>query len=293
MKTYIGWVHGLCPWKEHGWASKLHGLCVNYYEFKKHPKSFEKIQQHGIRSFLDFDGEILLDSGAYPAWKSGVLPSVKELRVFYEMVEKTEPDIVKVNLDVIGDGCSEKLSLDNYLYLRDCGLDVLPVIHVGESIHGYPNSEWLGIGGAVPIIRTMSGKRRFLQYVKSLYRERKCKLHIFGVAGPTMIPALRMLGVRSGDWMGWRISASMGSVQLPTRQVHITSRPADKWSKKIRDSEISEFINPSPFSLEDLRQGFVARALFNLWICQKCAQGRFQVKNKWTKMAIEILNASS
>ncbi|MFQ5978204.1 MAG: hypothetical protein ACE5OZ_08750 [Candidatus Heimdallarchaeota archaeon] len=288
MKTYIGWVHGLRPWKEHSWAAQLQGLCVNYYEFKKRPKALQQIQRDGISSYLEFDGEILLDSGAYPAWKSGIFLSVDELAGFYELIEKTEPEILKVNLDVLEDGASGKRSWQNYCYLRDRGLTVLPVIHVGEPIHGYPDADWLGIGGAVPVIRTLSGKRRFLQFIMALKKERKCKLHIFGVAGPTMIPALEALGVDSGDWMGWRISASMGSVQLPTRQVHITDRPADKWSKNIRTSEINEFIEPSPFSIKDLKTNFVARALFNLWICQECAQGRFSVSNRWTNMLADI-----
>jgi queuine/archaeosine tRNA-ribosyltransferase len=293
MKTYIGWVHGLRPWKEHNWASDLQGLCVNYYEFKKRPKALEMIHSDGIRSYLDFKGEILLDSGAYPAWKSGVSLSVVELAHFYKMIETYEPDISKVNLDVLGDGASEERSWKNYCYLRDQGLVVLPVIHVDESVHGYPDSTWIGIGGAVPVIRTLSGKRRFLQFVMSLKKERRCKVHIFGVAGPTMIPALRTLGVDSGDWMGWRISASMGSIQLPTRQVHITTRTADKWSKNIRENEITEFIDPSPFSLRDLKADFATRALFNLWIYQECARGRFSISNKWTNMASEIIAATS
>lgn len=288
MKTYIGWVHGLRPWEEHSWASELQGLCVNYYEFKKRPKALQQIQRDGIRSYLDFSGEILLDSGAYPAWKSGASLSVEELAQFYKVIEMTEPDILKVNLDVLGDGSGEERSKQNYLYLKGRGLTVLPVIHVGESISGYLGSDWLGIGGAVPIIRTLSGKRRFLEFTSMLKKKRKCKIHIFGVAGPTMIPALQELGVDSGDWMGWRISASMGSIQLPTRQVHITSRTANKWSKKIREMEIDEFIEPSPFSMKDLKASFVARALFNLWICQECARGRFSVSNKWTQMAFEI-----
>ncbi len=289
MRTYIGWVHGLCPWKEYNWAFTLQGLCVNYFELRKHPKTLKHILKNGIRPYLEFEAEILLDSGAYPAWKSSASLSVEEVADFYKKIEEKEPDILKVNLDVIDQDNGEQLSLKNYQYLKQCGLTVLPVIHIGESVESYPESSWLGVGGAVPVIRTIRGKRHFLEFINSIKRKRNCKIHIFGVAGPTMIPALEILGVDSGDWMGWRISASMGSVQLPTRQVHITSRDANKWSKKIREAEIEEYIQPSPFTLKELKQSFVARALFNLWICQECAHGTFSITNNWTKMAQEVL----
>ena len=195
-----------------------------------------------------------------------------------EVLEKDE-NTVLVSLDVIDD---EPQTHANYEFFVNAGINVLPVVHF-PHLSEY-NGEYTGLGGMVPVVRTNKGKLAAFRYIKDNIAAKQNCVHVFGL-GSTLLPVLKRLGVFSCDWIGWRISASIGAIQI-TRQCHISGRKANKWGKGIKQEEIERFIKPSPWKLKELSGSFVARAAFNLWFAEQMTRGYWgDIENRWVKLA--------
>lgn len=100
--------------------------------------------------------KVMLDSGAYSAWRKK-----KEIDIdkYIEFVKTNRDKFeVCVNLDVIGDG---RASYENWMYIRRQGLDTMPVFHVGTDekwLEKYMRKcDYIGIGA----IANLSAERRF------------------------------------------------------------------------------------------------------------------------------------
>ncbi|MFX1512274.1 MAG: hypothetical protein ACFFCQ_06780 [Promethearchaeota archaeon] len=271
----------LKPWEL---SEEVTAVCVNYHDIKKHKRILSQIFKAGVRETMQIPPDIalMIDSGAYPAFKSKVIIKREELLKFYQNISKKDENVVLVNLDVIDD---EVQTRANYEYFYTAGLeDVLPVVHFPhESVY---DDKYTGLGGLVPVVRTNKGKIEAFSYIAEKIRYFKNHIHVFGL-GSTLIPVLNRLGVYSCDWIGWRISASIGAIQI-TRQCHISGRKANKWGKGIKNEEIEKFIDPSPWNLKELTTSFVARAAFNLWFAEQMTRNYWgNVENRWIRLAEE------
>jgi hypothetical protein len=83
--------------------------------------------------------DLIMDSGAFSAWKLGKPINLKEYTNF--LLENQEWIKHGVALDVINPGRPEEAAQQgwaNYKYMRKQGLKPIPVVHVGENL------DWLG-----------------------------------------------------------------------------------------------------------------------------------------------------
>lgn len=100
--------------------------------------------------------KVMLDSGAYSAWRKKTTIDIDQYIDFV----KRHSDVfeVCVNLDVIGDG---RKSYENWIYLRKAGVNAMPVFHIGTDegwLHKYMRKcDYVGIGA----IANLSASRRF------------------------------------------------------------------------------------------------------------------------------------
>ncbi len=279
MQLFIGYIcSSLKPWQL---SEEVDAVCVNFHDIKKHKRVLTRTFEVGVREAMQIPSDIylMIDSGAFPAYKSKAVIKREDLLKFYRKILEKEDNVILVNLDVIDD---EPQSYENFEYFMNAGIDVLPVVHFPHKSEY--NYYYTGLGGLVPIVRTNKGKIAAFHYIKESFASLNSHIHVFGM-GSTLLPVLQRLGVHSCDWIGWRISASIGAIQI-TRQCHISGRKANKWGKGILQEEVEKFIKPSPWTLKELSTSFVARAAFNLWFAEQMTRGYWgEIENRWVQLA--------
>ena len=75
------------------------------------------------------DFELIIDSGAFTAWNTGINISLDNYCKFLDSISSLEP-FHAVQLDVVG---NPDETYKNYLNMRDRGYDVMPVFTRGSS----------------------------------------------------------------------------------------------------------------------------------------------------------------
>lgn len=154
--------------------------------------------------------KVMLDSGAYSAWrKKKVIDIDKYIQFVKTNRDKFE---VCVNLDVIGDG---RASYENWMYLRRNGLDTMPVFHVGTDekwLEKYMRkSEYIGIGA----IANLSAERRFhgLDHVwKKFLTDWGGKVHGMGLTDTQWLQRFPWYSV---DSISPVLQAAYGGIYVP------------------------------------------------------------------------------
>ena len=97
-----------------------------------------------LEAFLNFKTRYyyrnwMMDSGAYSAWNSGSKINIDSYIRTCQLLLKRDSTLVEIiALDVINDGkvskeVTAKQSLKNALYMKEEGLEVIPVFHFGED----------------------------------------------------------------------------------------------------------------------------------------------------------------
>jgi hypothetical protein len=189
----------------------------------------EKIRRKKKSSLDKPAVNLMLDSGAYSAWKSG---NPIDLEQYAEYLEKTGLLVqCYVNLDVIpgerGDKHpssaeveeSAKRGWQNYLCLKKMGLHPIPVFHRGERMYWLEKMlgegvTYLGLGGIA--FGSFGMRLRWLEEVFAfLCGDRgwpPVKLHGFGVASPELMTRFPWYSV---DTTSWRTPALYGKVYVP------------------------------------------------------------------------------
>lgn len=143
--------------------------------------------------YREYDIEIMADSGAFSAWKSGV-----EIKLEDYMTWLKKHDIKQYfNLDVVSDPIQTTI---NQLKMEQAGYKPIPVFHYGENwrmlryyVDNYP---LVGLGGTVGL--PAKEKERFFSQVFSLFPEGK--FHALGVANERY---LRKYPFKSADSVWW------------------------------------------------------------------------------------------
>ncbi|MHA2244390.1 MAG: hypothetical protein ACXADY_05435 [Candidatus Hodarchaeales archaeon] len=270
MQLFLGIVPGIFPWLEEPCIHKKMiekgvGIVFSYWIFrKKHPEIISK----GFHDYFSYDGPIMLDSGAYSAFNSGVNIQIEDYSSFLSAIDIQDNDIV-VNLDVVG---NPKKSQQNWIYLiKRFDFNVLPVIHLPEKGNFYLSENYVGLGGMVPAFKINQPGSVYdvVSWLISLPHTTKKRYHGFGIGSPFHQIAFQEY-LYSIDWIGWRRNAAVCSCYTPEGSVYIHEARKKKKKGKSLTSELFELYTP-PFidSYEMLyksgTEGWVHRAFWNVW----------------------------
>ena len=270
MLLYLGIVPGLYPWLLEScihtkMKEKNVGIMLSYWNFRKF---HNKIISKGLHDFFSFDGNIMVDSGAYSAYNSGIEIKLKTYSRFLSRLDFQEKDII-VNLDVIGDPNQSKR---NWQYLTKVhSIHVLPVTHIPEKEDIYNSISYLGLGGLVPSfkINQKGSAYNALTWIVQRYQAKKRRYHGFGIGSPFHQIIFRDL-LYSIDWIGWRRNAAVCSCYTPEGSVYISeARKRMKKGKKMTPKLFAQYAPPFIDSIELLYEpgsrGWIYRALWNVW----------------------------
>ncbi len=185
----------------------------------------------------EWPGSVVLDSGAYRAFKNGAaldvaayIRTVAEIRARRSLAWATAPD-------VIGDPDATRA---NWLQCRRAKADMVPVWGWGASrallAQYLDESGLVGIGGLVPYMRDKIGNEkktkeqlaerdRMLQELAALCQQYPGRFHIFGIAWLKAIETLCGL-VHSADSSVWLRPARYGTVIfVNTKTGHLSQAP--------------------------------------------------------------------
>lgn len=178
---------------------------------------------------------IMLDSGAYSAWRAGKQVDFKEYMRYLHYLIKKYPgaDLEYVNLDVIGDG---KASYKNWRIMRDNGLNPMPVYHLTSS-HSWLSKylkdtdrvalSWFG---AMPYRRRiLSLDHLWTRYLIDGAGMPTARVHGMGVADFRILQRYPWDTVDSTSWL---LTAAMGDVFVPKRR-------GGDWSYDVRPNRVT------------------------------------------------------
>ncbi|MCK5235412.1 MAG: hypothetical protein KAR06_00390 [Deltaproteobacteria bacterium] len=175
---------------------------------------------------------IMLDSGAFTAWTRKVDIDIND---YIEFLHKYEPYLESyVNLDKIPAEygrkatseevkSSARISFENFLYMRDNGLDPIPVFHYGEDFEWLEKMidvgcEYIGISPTTD--KTTAQKRAWLDKVFDFITDDQgrpfIKTHGFGVAA---LPLLVRYPWYTADSTSWVRISSFGNIIIPKLDV--------------------------------------------------------------------------
>lgn len=129
---------------------------------------------------------LMIDSGAFSAWTRKEVISLDEYISFLKKHIVKYPDVVYVNLDVIGNG---KASYENWMAMRAAGLNPLAIYHattderwLKKYLH---HTDHLGIGALAKMpssSRTIILDRLWTKWLLDGHHMPTCKVHGMGIS---------------------------------------------------------------------------------------------------------------
>ncbi|MFX0182789.1 MAG: hypothetical protein ACFE95_06860 [Candidatus Hodarchaeota archaeon] len=270
MQLYLGVVPGIFPWLKE-WAihkemvKRKAGIVFSYWSFRKYIK---QIVAKGIHGFFSYDGPIMIDSGAYSSFNTGINIHVKDYCAFLSKIDIQNGDIV-INLDEVGNSLKSK---ENWTYLTEkFDFPILPVIHFPEIKEFYSDELYLGLGGMVPAFKINQAGSIYdvLFWIIDRNLKSKKKFHGFGVGSPYHQILFQDL-LYSADWIGWRRNAAVCSCYTPEGSRYINeARKKIKKEKALSLELFEQYTPPFIHTYEMLyrpgTEGWNYRALWNVW----------------------------
>ncbi|MBN1591687.1 MAG: hypothetical protein JW941_00400 [Candidatus Coatesbacteria bacterium] len=137
---------------------------------------------------------VMLDSGAFSAFRSGVGIDIVEYCDFIE--HNLDRVDLYFNLDVIGDVAASKANLR---FMEVKGLSPIPVFHHGEELDvleemrdGYP---LIGLGGMVP-----RSRRRMFDWLSEIFGRYPHKYHGLGIGDVSLISTFPFESIDNTSW---------------------------------------------------------------------------------------------
>ena len=259
-------------------------------DFTKHkievPKIGVLISYHGLGDKIkvpDYCDMLFLDSGAFSAWTQKVSISLDK---YIEFIKKHEKKFaVYASLDDI---TSDKNSVDNYLKMREAGLNPMPTYHYGEPIEILnfyaKQTGYIALGG---IAKLHKGPRiRWLDNIFEKYPDpSKTGFHGFGIQDRTL---LFRYPWRTIDASSVHVMARYGGVCCPGdtgeyivrgRDVKINPEvnPKDlRWKSPTTEKVIRKWVESCGVSYEEAQQstpyGTLLRAKVNILYYESLAK---------------------
>lgn len=252
IKTPILWLGHSFKSSERIWKDadvELPGILANACHVLTKPTIAQAIYKKGLRSFLDYDGPIMMDSGGFLFQKASIMKiRPRDIAGIYH---ESQIDI-GVTLDhPLNPSLSSSDNKKRWLRtlrnteammsaVSSCAF--MPVVH-GYSISDLKiacrqvkeiagDSGLIGIGSLVPLLKTSflgngikyqrgngnTGNHiTFISDALTLVREEfpNSFLHVFGVGGVTTALSIFAMGADSVDSVAWRLKAAYGAIQLP------------------------------------------------------------------------------
>lgn len=197
MKIYFAGVSTVPTIYEVGASAALE----SYLYFRKNNMKLEE--------YSKLYKDIFLDSGAFTAFTQGEQINIDDYIQFIKDQKKYIS--IYANLDVIGDS---EMTYKNWLYMKEAGLDPLPVIHYGaerkffEKYLGVHKVKYLALGGLVPFAKKRKKLKMWLDYSYSIIRHYyPVKTHLFGITTPWV---LKRYPAYSCDSTGWLYPGKRG-----------------------------------------------------------------------------------
>jgi len=203
------------PWS-YDWTIKPDALMISAIDFLTSRSLFQKVKEIGIREYLNWDKQIICDSGAFSALnrKKKVDIRLDNLKEIYKELTSQDPTIIKITLDF-----PDNKIIENYKELFP--LEVQPVIphdrfesHLDHILNeGFP--DWIFIGRLVPLMRRGGGHAtrlipvldRIRTSIQNIKNGNKIKMWALGVGAPSLIRNLRTR-IDGCDSARWRITGS-------------------------------------------------------------------------------------
>lgn len=177
------------------------------------PNLFHKAVQAGFK-------KIFLDSGAFTVFNSGGEVDIDELIFF---IKKNQENIYQyISLDVISDKVGFE-SMRNWDYMREQGLEPIPVYHAGEEWsvleHYCEYSNYICVGGMAGVSSNWMTWVDFLQAAFLQFPDHK--FHALGVNDPQLAKRFPFYSV---DALSWRSGSRFGQVITPWGRWWISGR---------------------------------------------------------------------
>ncbi|MFW9995366.1 MAG: tRNA-guanine transglycosylase [Candidatus Odinarchaeota archaeon] len=251
IQTPVFWLgylfNGIKPWEQISEKEndfQIDNILINAYEIIKKEKMRKGIENEGLRGYLNFKGNILMDSGGFLFQKKQVMDIEPE--TISELYDRLKPDMAVIldhpfspREDKETNKNRWKKTLENTRIMMETGTDngttlLMPVIHgysrkeldvAFEEVRKISEPEVIGLGSMVPLFRffnafsMINAKERPYLVIDLIRRVREAFpdafLHVFGVGGTTTMHLLYSLGVDSIDSVAWRLKAAYGAIQLP------------------------------------------------------------------------------
>lgn len=207
--------------------------------------AFPYVKPDVLRFFAERNSEIrlLIDSGAFTAWKAGSTISIDDYCRFIESLP------VKpwryFTLDVVG---NPKGTLENYQIMLKRGFSPVPIFTRGEDPslldEYYKTSEVVGIGGLV-------GTEKNKGFVKGIMRKvNGRKVHWLGFTNLAFMKVFKPYMADSSTWeMGARFASCSLYLGCGLPIVQITKRALQK---QLRNQQIVDAIQSYGFNPNDL-----------------------------------------
>jgi hypothetical protein len=270
LRLYLGVVPGIFPWLKEDTIHKNMrrkgvGIIFSYWSFRK---KITDIISKGLHDYFSFDGPIMVDSGAYSAFNSGVNIDIANYLSFISEIDMKHNDTI-VNLDIIHNPSKSK---QNWLHLTNkLNINILPVIHLPEKGNAYSSEDYIGLGGMVPAfkINQPGSVKDVVAWIVSLHQTFYKRYHGFGIGSPFHQIAF-LDYFYSVDWIGWRRNAAVCSCYTPEGSIYIhEARKKKKKGKRLTRELFNLYAPPFIDSYEILykegTKGWINRALWNVW----------------------------
>jgi len=276
MIIYLGQApatDSLKPWKHF----KVRGVMVSAYEFMMNRNYKEICISRGIHDLLDFDGQVMLDSGGYQKLRGHEVDySPYELANF---VKESGADAA-ISLDFPPRSPRQNFvklaekNFRNYLLMNAIIDNVLPTVHAPLRLADLELAKlvkvcpkYIAVGGLVPNLRSTI-KETLNTVIYTAYAADSAKIHLLGFGGPNHLRKISKL-VYSLDYCGWRGAAAFGYILLPNGYRKITrfNKNGHAPYPSIEERKIIlRVCDILSLKINNLLRNFDDRALFNAYV---------------------------
>jgi hypothetical protein len=256
----------------------------------------ERAQVTPAKPYID----LMVDSGAYSAWKSGAVIDISE---YCDWIEANQSYIkYYINLDVINPNDPEaaaRASLDNYLYMRKRGLHPMIVFHAKESFKWLKamltnGADYIGLAALSLGSHTLRSEwyKHAWDHISAPSGEPVIKAHALGEGRYECLAAFPWYSADSASWI---FTANNAGVRMADGQTLSQSRDGVGQGGKLdvaglADMDLGELagyleglgIEPNAFLSADQREKTVLRTYIALQYYLRQERDIFD-NHKWVR----------